>query len=109
ARPVRRAGAKGCVVPTGSPGASPPPRRALGAYGALTLDKARMQARQWLELIGRGIDPAGQVEEERRQRERERATTFASVCEDYLAREIVGLEPERTRKRRAAQLKPALT
>ncbi|MBI5119767.1 MAG: DUF4102 domain-containing protein [Rhodospirillales bacterium] len=32
-----------------------PTRRALGDYGALTLEKAREKARGWLELIERGI------------------------------------------------------
>src|SRR5260370_30253728 len=34
-----------------------PTRRALGDYGALTLDEARQKARHWLELICKGIDP----------------------------------------------------
>ena len=105
---VLPSGLKRFVVLTRFPGAKHPTRRALGAYGALTLEKARTTARQWLELIGRGIDPAEQVEEERRKRERERATTFAAVVDDYLAREIVGLNPERPNKRSAAKIKQAL-
>ena len=40
-----------------------PTRRALGAYGAVTLEKARQKARDWLELIEVGKDP--EIEEER--------------------------------------------
>jgi integrase len=104
---VLPSGLKRFVLLTRFPGAKHPTRRALGPYGVLTLEKARTQARQWLELIGRGIDPAAQVEEEKRKRERERATTFASVCEDYITREIVGLNSERPRKRSAAKIKQA--
>ena len=53
---VLPSGLKRFVVLTRFPGAKHPTRRALGAYGALTLEKARTTARQWLELIGRGID-----------------------------------------------------
>ena len=101
-------GVKSFVVLTRFPGARHPTRRALGAYGALTLEQARSKARQWLELIARGVDPAVQVEEERRKRERERATTFAGVAEDYLDREIFGLDRARPKKRSAAKIQQSL-
>ena len=105
---VLPSGLKRFVVLTRFPGAKHPTRRALGAYGALTLEAARKKARAWLELIAGGVDPTEQEEEERRKRERERATTFAAVVEDYLAREIVGLNPQRPNKRGAAKIKQAL-
>ena len=105
---VLPSGVKSFVVLTRFPGAKHPTRRALGAYGALTLEKARTTARQWLELIGRGIDPTVQVEEERLKRERERATTFAGVASDYLDREIYGLDRARPKKRSAAKIEQAL-
>src|ERR1700730_13759836 len=40
-----------------------PTRRAIGRYGAVGLEDARARARQWLEWIERGVDPA--VEEAR--------------------------------------------
>src|SRR5215831_3490230 len=92
---VLPSGLRRFVLLTRFPGAKHPTRRALGAYGALTLEAARAKARQWLDLIARGIDPAAQVEEERRKRERERATTFAAVVTDYLDREIYGLDRAR--------------
>jgi integrase len=101
-------GVKSFVVLTRFPGARHPTRRALGSYGALTLEQARKQARQWLELIARGIDPAVQVEEERRRRDRERATTFAAVAEDYLDREIFGHDRDRPKKRSAAKIDQSL-
>jgi len=105
---VRPSGLKRFVVLTRFPGAKHPTRRALGAYGALSLEAARSKARQWLELIDRGIDPAAQVEQERRARERERQTTFGAVVEDYMAREVYGLNPDRPRKRSAAKMANAL-
>ena len=45
---VLPSGVKSFVVLTRFPGAKHPTRRALGAYGALTLEKARTTARQWL-------------------------------------------------------------
>ena len=34
-----------------------PTRRAIGVYGAITLEKARIKAREWLELVRGGTDP----------------------------------------------------
>ncbi len=63
-----------------------PARRVLGEYGAITLDKARVKARLWLELIGKGIDP--RIEEARRKAEERRkaVNTFETVMREYLDR-----------------------
>jgi len=45
------------VLATRYPGSRNPTRRALGGYGELTLEQARVKARKWLELIHRGVDP----------------------------------------------------
>ena len=106
---VLPSGRKRFVLLTRFPGAKHPTRRALGAYGALTLESARAKARQWLDLIARGIDPAAQVEEERRKRERARRITFAAVVEDYIRREVYGPGGEgRPRQRAAAATVSAL-
>jgi len=99
---VMPSGAKSFVVLTRFPGAKHPTRRALGAYGALTLEAARDKARQWLELIARGIDPAVQVEEERRKRERARRATFGAVVEDYIRVEVYGPGGEKHPRQRGA-------
>src|SRR5271155_2852685 len=52
-----------------------PTRRALGDYGALTLDKARTKARGWLELIEAGVDPKIAEARERAQKLRSQANT----------------------------------
>src|SRR5436190_7878072 len=55
---VLPSGVKSFVLVARFPGSRNPTRRTLGAYGALSLEKARGKARQWLELIARSIDPA---------------------------------------------------
>jgi integrase len=103
---VLPSGLKRFVLIKRFPGASNPTRRTLGA--ALSLDAARNKARAWLELIDRGIDPAEQVERERRVQERKRQTTFKSVVEDYIANEVVGLNPDKPRQRNPAKIQNAL-
>jgi hypothetical protein len=61
-----------------------PTRRALGSYGEITLDTARDKARQWLDLIRRGIDPADQEARERAEEQRKRLNSFAAMCEDFI-------------------------
>jgi len=66
------------------PGKFNPTRLALGEFGALSLEKARTKARDWLELIRAGKHPK---DEERRQRvaeERRRANSFRVVAEDFI-------------------------
>jgi integrase len=68
-----------------------PTRRALGDYGALTLEEARNKARAWLALIQRGVDP--KIEEARQAAgaQRRQAATFAVVAEQFLTRYAVKL------------------
>jgi integrase len=102
-------GVKSFVLVARYPGSSNPTRRSLGQYGEITLEAARGKARQWLELVARGVDPAAQVEEERRKRERARATTFGAVVEDYIRIEVYGPGGEkRPRHRGAAKIINAL-
>ena len=54
------------MLQTQFPGSTQPARRAIGEYDAVSLDRARKKAREWHELIGKGIDPAIAEEEERR-------------------------------------------
>jgi integrase len=105
---VLPSGLKRFVLLTRFPGAKHPTRRALGAYGALTLEAARKKARAWLELIARGVDPAAEAEREKRAQERKRRTVFAAVVDDYLVQEIVGLNPTTPRKRSAGKMRNAL-
>jgi integrase len=83
------------------PGSRNPTRRALGVYGELDLARAREKARDWIELIRKGIDPAIAEEEKRQAALRLQANTFAAVAEDYLRLEVIGADPEKPRHRRA--------
>lgn len=91
------------VLLTRYPGSSNPTRRALGTYGALTLAKARDRARDWLELLRRGIDPRAEVERQRQAEQRQQRNTFAAVAEDFikdkLPSERKGKEVERDIRR----------
>jgi integrase len=68
-------------------GGKNPTPRALGEYGALTLEGARGMARQWLGLIGNGIDPKREAERRRLERQRRQKDSFAAVAEDFIKRE----------------------
>src|SRR5262245_45132613 len=72
------------------PGCKNPTRRALGEYGALTLEQARSNARNWIELIRRGTDPKVQEERSRREELRKQQTTFEAVAEDFIERHVKG-------------------
>jgi integrase len=81
-------GQRSFVLVARYPGASNPTRRALGDYGAITLEAAREKARDWIELIQRGTDPKHAEERERQAAARERENSFAAVAEDFIARHV---------------------
>ena len=86
------------------PGSRNPTRRALGVYGRLTLEQARKKARDWLELIRGGIDPAVAEEADRQAARRLNAATFAAVAEDYLRFQVIGPDPASPRQRKAPEV-----
>src|SRR5262245_17933491 len=49
------------AVHTRFPGARAPTRRVIGEVGTLTLEQARDVARDWLQQVRRGIDPAAEA------------------------------------------------
>jgi hypothetical protein len=69
-------------------GAKHPTRRALGEYGAISLEQARSKARDWLELLRKGVDPKTHEDRRRLEELRKRKNTFASVAEDFIARHV---------------------
>src|SRR4029077_7460840 len=82
---VRPSGARSFALVARFPGSSNPTRRTIAPAGAITLQAARDKAREWLELLGRGVDPAGEVERERQEADRKRGETIAALAETYLA------------------------
>ena len=92
------------VLLTRYPGSSNPTRRALGLYGALTLEQARKKARNWLEDIRRGVDPRDTEERQRQAEQRKRANTFAHVVEDFINLAVIGPNPDKPKMRQGAKV-----
>src|SRR5665647_1493399 len=71
-----------------------PARRTLGLYGKITLEEARAKAKDWLELIRKGIDPAVAEEQARqaalRQAAQVQERSFAAVAEAFIAQKLPG-------------------
>jgi integrase len=77
-------GVKSFVLVVRYPGSPNPCARSLGTYGAITLEAARIKAREWLALIGNGTDPAQHLAQRREQ-------TFQAIAEQYLLRKAKDL------------------
>ena len=67
-----------------------PTRRLIGEYGAVTLEDARNTARQWLELIGKGIDPKVEQERQKAAALRSQKNNLGFVAEEFLRRYVKG-------------------
>jgi len=76
---VTATGQKSFVLVTRYPGSRNPTARALGKVGAITLEDARVKARDWLKLIAAGTDPAQAAQAAERD-------TLQAICSEYLAR-----------------------
>ena len=102
-------GAKSFVLVARYPGSTNPTRRALGSYGAISLDDARTKARDWLALLQQGIDPAEQEARERAEQARKRLNSFASMAEDFIREKLpterAGKEIERLKDRRGSRVR----
>jgi integrase len=59
-------------------------RRLLGEAGAMSVNQARTEARQWLTLLAQGVDPQLELRERKRQAGAEQGLTFAAVAEAYI-------------------------
>ena len=72
----------------------------------MTLETARKKVADWATMIDAGKDPA--VEEQRKQREtqRKQKNTFAAVAEDFIARRVIGPNPERPLQRNGPLSRP---
>src|SRR5262249_22747083 len=76
---ITEKGVKTFVLVTRYPGSSNPAPRSLGVYGAISLEAARTKAREWLKLIGDGVDPQQHAIQRR-------AETFQAISTDYFQR-----------------------
>lgn len=68
------------------PGSTNPTRRAIGEYPTLSLEKARIKAQRWRELIADGKDPRDEIEKQKREVLRRKADSFDAVVEVYAKR-----------------------
>jgi hypothetical protein len=72
------------------PGSTNPAPRAIGEYGAISLETARAKARTWIDLLAKGVDPKHEEERQRREEQRRRANSFAAVAEDFIKNKVAG-------------------
>ena len=87
-------GAKSYVLYTRYPRApGTPSRRRLGRHPELSLDGARRKAREWLDLIERGTDPADEDERKQREEATARTNTFTAVAHEYVRQRVIGPRP----------------
>lgn len=86
------------------PGSTNPTRRSLGIYGAMTLETARERAREWHQLISRGIDPKDLEGERRAAEQHRRENTFGAVADDYIRLAVIGPDPSKPLQRKGPQV-----
>ena len=81
---VTSGGHRSFILTARYPGSTNPTRRALGDYGAISLEEARGKAREWLASLKKGQDPKLAEEKQRAVELRKQATTFAALAEDFI-------------------------
>jgi integrase len=82
---VSETGRRTFILVARFPGSKNPTRRALGEYGALTLEEARNKARKWHALLSHGTDPKQDEERQQLAEQRKREASFAAVAEQFIA------------------------
>jgi integrase len=87
---VSDTGRKTFVLLKRFPGKTHPTRLRIGEYSAVTLEKARQQARHWLELIQQGKHPSEEIERQKAEQARKRTNTFAAVAQDFIEQKLAG-------------------
>ena len=85
---VQPSGAKSFNLIFRPPGLPNPTRRSLGRVGVVTLAEARNKARQWLQLLARGKDPALEVDRERA------ANLHETIANKFASLAAQGIEPQ---------------
>ena len=85
---VGATGQKTFVLVGRFPGRKNPTRRAIGAYPAISLEKARETARQWIDQVQRGVDPAIEAAAEREANRERQQNTFGVIAESFLTKHI---------------------
>jgi integrase len=83
-------------------------RRELGRYNAMSLEKARSRAREWIETIQRGVDPKVEARELQIEKKAAAKNTFGAVVQDYLDGYAIGLDRANPLKRTGLEIERAL-
>jgi integrase len=102
---VSEAGRKTFMLAARYPGGPFYARRALGVYGAMSLEKARIKAKAWLELIDKGVDPQAEEVRLKIEEQRKRENSFRMVAESYVEKALIGPDPDRPLQRKADEVK----
>jgi integrase len=94
------AGQRTYILAARFPGSKNYTRREIGDVGAIGLADARDKARGWLQVIGRGKDPAFEEERLARAEAKKRENTFESVAESFITEWVIGPKPDKPRQRK---------
>jgi integrase len=98
-------GRKTFILVARYPGSSNPTRRALSEYGALTLEKARERARDWIEMLRRGVDPREDKERQQLAEQRNRENSFRAVAEEFIRLAVIGPDPNTPKQRKGREMR----
>jgi cell wall-associated NlpC family hydrolase len=85
---VTGAGQRTFMLRARFPGSRNANRRAIADCGAITLEEARARARDWIELVRKGIDPQAEEDRKRRAEIHQQQNTFAAVAEDFIRNKL---------------------
>lgn len=81
---VSASGARVFVFYCRWPSTGKPGRRLIGSAARMSLADARSRAKEWGEMVARGVDPGDEARRLATEEARRRANTFGSVVEDYI-------------------------
>jgi integrase len=100
---VSETGRKTFMVAARYPGSGSYVRRKLGTWPAMSLTKAREEAKAWLELIGHGKDPRAEKARLEALEQRKRENSFRLVAEAYIREAVIGPKPDKPIQRKAGE------
>jgi hypothetical protein len=82
------------------PGSDHWTRREIAACNAISLEAARDEAREWIKLIQKGIDPRAAAAQKKLADDRKRADTFSAAVEAYIDDKVIGANPNKPLQRK---------
>ncbi|RVL05660.1 tyrosine-type recombinase/integrase [Sinorhizobium meliloti] len=90
------------------PGKDTVSRPTIGEYGVVTLEAARAKAREWLELMQRGINPQLHVIETKAKEIERQENTFGALFSDYKKKRIYEKDGVTLKLRNGAEVERSL-